>query len=54
MRTKVKKLGANMQEQVPHVLRPFFDFMDCVKLSRTHNMVAFMLDQRLESNGRLC
>ncbi len=44
MRTKVKKLGANMQQQVPHVLRPFFDFMDCFTLFKAHNMVALMLD----------
>jgi hypothetical protein len=44
MRTKVKKLGANMQEQVVHVLRPFLDFMDCFKLSKVHNMVVIMLD----------
>jgi hypothetical protein len=43
MCTKVKKLGANMQ-QVLHVLRPFFDFMDCFKLFKAHNMVALMLD----------
>jgi hypothetical protein len=33
-----------MREQVAHVLRPFLDFMDCFKLSKVHNMVAFMLD----------
>jgi hypothetical protein len=44
MHTKVKKLSANMREQVAHVLRPFLDFMDCFKLSKVHNMVAFMLD----------
>jgi hypothetical protein len=40
MHIKVKKLGANMQEQVALVLRSFFDFMDCFKLSKVHNMVA--------------
>jgi hypothetical protein len=44
MCTKVKKLGANMQQQVRHVLRPFFDFMDCFKLYKAHNMVALTLD----------
>ncbi len=41
---KVKKLGANMWEQVALVVRPFLDFMDCFKHSKAHNMVAFMLD----------
>jgi hypothetical protein len=36
---KVKKLGANMREQVALVLRPFLDFMDCFKLFKAHNMV---------------
>ncbi len=48
MCTKVKKLGANMQQQVLHVLRPFFDFMDCFKLSKVHNMVALTLDLRFK------
>jgi hypothetical protein len=37
-----------MQQQVPHVLRPFFEFMDCFKLSKAHNMVVFMLDLRFK------
>jgi hypothetical protein len=44
MCTKVKKLGANMRKQVALVLRPFFDFMDCFKFSKAHNMVVLMLD----------
>ncbi len=44
MHTKVKKLGANMREQIALVLRPFLDFMDCFKLFKAHNMVALMLD----------
>jgi hypothetical protein len=48
MHIKVKKLGANMRVQVALVLRPFLDFMDCFKLSKTHNMVALMLDPRLK------
>jgi hypothetical protein len=41
---RVKQLGANMQLQVAIVLRPFLDFMDNFKLSKAHNMLAFMLD----------
>jgi hypothetical protein len=48
MRTKVKKLGANMQEQVALVLRPFLDFMDCFKFSKAHNMVGLMLDPQFK------
>jgi hypothetical protein len=44
MHTKVKKLGANMREQIALVLRPFLDFMDFFKLFKAHNMVALMLD----------
>jgi hypothetical protein len=44
MHIKVKKLGANMQEQVTLVLRPFLDFMDCFKIFKAHNMVVLMLD----------
>ncbi len=29
--TNEKKLGANMWEQIAHVLKPFLDFMDCFK-----------------------
>jgi hypothetical protein len=39
----VKKLGVNMQQQVPHVLRALFDFIN-FKLSKVHNMVALMID----------
>ncbi len=48
MRTKVKKLGANMQKQVAFILRPFLDFVDCFKLSKVHNMVVLMLDPRFK------
>ncbi len=44
MQTKVTKFGANMQEQVALVLRPFLDFMDYFKLFKAHNMVVLMLD----------
>ncbi len=43
MCTQVKKLGVNMQQQVPHVLRALFDFIN-FKLSKVHNMVALMFD----------
>ncbi len=46
---KVKKLGANMREQVALVLRPFLDFMDCFKHSKAHNMVALMLDLQFKN-----
>lgn len=32
-----------MQQQVPHVLRALFDFIN-FKLSKVHNMVALMFD----------
>ncbi len=48
MRTKVKKFGANMREQVALVLRPFLDFMDCFKLYKAHNMVALMLNPQFK------
>ncbi len=48
MCTKVKKLGANMLKQVAFVLRPFFDFMDCFKLYKVHNMVVLMFDPRFK------
>jgi len=48
MHPKVKKLGANMREQVALVLRPFLDFMDCFKHSEAHNMVVLMLDPRFK------
>ncbi len=48
MRSKVKKLGANMRKQLALVLRPFLDFMDCFKLSKTHNVIALMLDARFK------
>jgi len=48
MRTKVRKLGANMLKQVAFVLRPFLDFMDCFKLYKVHNMVVLMLDPRFK------
>jgi hypothetical protein len=50
MHIKVKKLGANMQRQVPYVLRPFFEFMDCFKLSKVHNMVALTLDLQFKNS----
>jgi hypothetical protein len=43
MCTKVKQLGTNMWEQVAIILRPFLDFMDCFKIFKAHNMLAFML-----------
>jgi len=36
MCTKVKQLGINMWEQVTIVFRPFFDFMDVFKVSKTY------------------
>jgi hypothetical protein len=44
MCTKVKQFGTNMWEQVANILRPFLDFMDCFKILKVHNMLAFMLD----------
>jgi len=48
MQTKVKQLVVNMWNQITIVLRPFFDFMDCSKLVKAHNMLAFMLDPWLK------
>jgi hypothetical protein len=44
MCTNMKQLGTNMWEQVAIILRPFLDFMDCFKILKVHNMLAFMLD----------
>jgi hypothetical protein len=44
MHIRVKQLGANMRLQVAIVLRPFLDFMDSSKLSKSHNMLALMLE----------
>jgi hypothetical protein len=34
MHIKVKQVGANMQEQITIIFRPFFGFMDCFKFLR--------------------
>jgi hypothetical protein len=48
MHTKVKQFGVNMHEQVIIVCRPFFDFMDSLKISKAHNMLTLMLDPRFK------
>jgi hypothetical protein len=48
MRIWVKQLGANMWLQVVIVLRPFLDYMDNFELSKTHNMLAFMLNPQFK------
>jgi hypothetical protein len=45
IRMKVKQLGANMREQVTHILvHLFLSFINCYNASKVHNMLAFMLD----------
>ncbi len=48
---KVKQLGVNMQLHVAIVLRPLLDLMDFFKLSKTHNMLALMLNPQFKDKS---
>jgi hypothetical protein len=48
MHSRVKQLGANMRLRVAIVLKPFLDFLDNFKLSKSHNMLALMLEPRFK------
>jgi hypothetical protein len=45
---KVKQLGMKMQKQVNVVFQPFLNFMDFFQPTKTHNMVALMLDLKFK------